>query len=153
MNSNQITPEEITKSKLLAKAVVEKDGKVFIVAVFERSEYYRFFFRFQAKSKRSPRKSWKYLPGQYYIMNAGVKNHTLESFMQSNYPGREFKVRYAVKKKYVLTFFDRIANPTKYSIPIIPHGATFEIANRITTGKPLSKYDRAALRGGKINYS
>lgn len=51
--------DEIARSKILAKAIVEKDGKFQIVAIFEKSYEYCFAIVFTARSKRSPRKCWK----------------------------------------------------------------------------------------------
>jgi len=161
-----ITPnnnhEEVFRSKLIAKATYERDGKIYIVAVFDRSSYYKFFWIFQARTRRSPRKSWKFT-GQYFSIYKGASNmrdtsdafySTMEQFCSHRYEIKSYayKVRYLFRKKYVKTFFDRIANPLKYSIPEIPAGATFGYASPITSGRRPSKQDITAYKSAMVRY-
>lgn len=52
---------ELLKSKILAKAVCQKpDGSIFVLAVYEKSTTYEFYWthKVNSKSKRAPRKKW-----------------------------------------------------------------------------------------------
>lgn len=150
----QITVEEILKSRLLCKAAIVRDGKVLIAAVFERSDFHRCFFVFEANSKRSPRKAWRFT-NLYYSVNAGMGKtfESLEEFCTSDYHfhNNPIKVRYYFRKRYIKTLLDRIAHPLKYSTQTVPVDATFEYANRISTGKRQTSYQNVAHRGPHKN--
>jgi hypothetical protein len=138
--------QEIIAGRLIAKAVAQKNNRIEIVAVFETSEYHRFFFIFTARSRRSPRKSWKWT-GAYQSIYPGMgKTHTLESYVQMRYPGQDVKIRRYIKKAYLSTFIDRTAHPYTYLEPDrkpLP-GQSFEHANAITSGHRR----KIAFRGG-----
>jgi hypothetical protein len=148
--------EEIIASKLLAKVVFELNGKVMIVAVFEKSDYYKFFHTFTARTRRTPRKNWKYTK-LYYTVNAGMgKTHlSMEDFISQHFPQAiSPKVTYSrpIKKRDYLIWHRRIALPFEEGLrPMIVSGSTFEYANSRTSGKrrPWGNYKKLAYRGGK----
>lgn len=127
-----------TSSKLLAKGVFEKEGKVHIIAVFERSDFYHFFFHFTARSKRSPRKTWKF-DWQYYMVSGGFPTKpykSIDEFIQDHYNVSDFKIRYSIRVRSYKVFHERIAFPFKNYVRSMPlPGQTFDYANGITTGK------------------
>jgi hypothetical protein len=130
-----ISDVEILQTKLLAKAVIEKDGKIEIIAVFAGSDFYRFFFIFHARSRRSPRKSWVWKK-IYQSINAGMaETFTLETFLARRYAGRPVKIKHYISKKYLSTFTSRIAH--SYSSPetIAVPGATYRYAAWVSSGK------------------
>lgn len=141
--------DEIARSKILAKAIVEKDGKFQIVAIFEKSYEYCFAIVFTARSKRSPRKCWK-RTGQYHIVSDArrydprgiIKEAGFDLLLDSRYSSWSRKVRYYHRRQYVNTFIRRIAFPFEFGIErIFVPGARYERANRITSGrKRLGRY-------------
>lgn len=140
--------DEIARSKILAKAVIEKDGKFQIVAIFEKSYEYCFALVFTARSKRSPRKYWK-RNGQYHIVASArrydprgiIKEASFDILLNARYSSWTRKVRYYHKRQYINTFIRRIAFPSEFGIErILVAGARYERANRITSGKRRGQY-------------
>ena len=126
----------IIDSKLLAKAVIEKNGKIIIIAVFEKSEYYRFFFQFEANSRRSPRKAWRFT-NLYYSVCAGTVWKSLEQYVEARYPACPCRIRYIIRKKSFDIWYERLAFPFRNYIQPSPlPGQTFGYANSISSGKP-----------------
>lgn len=135
---------EIAQSKILAKAVVEKDGKFLIVAIFEKSQQFCFAVIFTARSKRSPRKCWK-TTGRYHILmdavfpdyRGKIKEASFDILLEHSYRDWSRKVRYYHNRKHINTFARRMAFPSEYGgiERIIVPGATYERANRITSGR------------------
>lgn len=76
-----MSPEEIRTSKILAKAVLPiREGKVKIIVVFQNSSYFHFFHLFEAKSARTPRRSWS--PRGTQMIYRGNGYHTFESYVK-----------------------------------------------------------------------
>lgn len=150
----KINPDEdIISSKLLAKAVFEYKGEIHIIAVFERSEYYRFFFLFKANKRRTPRKYWKYT-GLRFGTNGGMNSAHLsieDYLLKSIYRDCAFKVTYTkpVRKKDYLIWHRRVALPFENRSATIPtRGQTFNYANAVTSknNKAISQYRGNAIK-------
>lgn len=144
--------QDITSSKLLAKAVFEYQGKIHILAVFEKSEYYRFFFLFTANKRRTPRKFWKYTKLRFGVYGGSSNHLSIEDFFQKSiYRDCEFKVTYTkpIRKKDYLIWHRRIANPLENrSAPAPTRGQTFNYANAVTShdNKAIKFYRPNALK-------
>lgn len=146
MNEQKIPNDVIFKSRIMAKATgKDKQGNIVIVCVFEMSQEYRFFFLFNAKSTRSPRKSWVYR-GQYWILHEArvhMPNNdkgrlSFRHFLAGlgNYSG--WTVRYPYRKQKLIDLFARVGNWVAHLLPghmRLAPGATFEYANSITSGR------------------
>lgn len=117
---------------LLAKGTIERAGgeEVMFVAVFEASQYYRFYFTFSAKSPRSPRKSWK--PIGYHGIYLG-KHMSLDDMLK--YVAVPLKdvvtttQRFPCGRKEFDRFFRETADSYKRPV-MIPPGATFDRIRR-----------------------
>jgi hypothetical protein len=114
---------------LLAKATIERanGAGVVFVAVFEASEYYKFYWTFRAKSPRSPRKSWK--PIDYYGIYMG-KHMSLDDMMKfvaiSIKDTVRTKQRFPRGRREFDKFFHEIAEIYKRPV-VIPPGAKFDL--------------------------
>ena len=102
----------------IAKANLENGG-VAIVAVFEMAKENKFFFRYTAKTLRTPRRLWKFAGA--FILNDGretVKGE-LKTPTLKHYLGRVFgtsgkwRIRYPYGKKGLIVTIDRVANGWK----------------------------------------
>jgi hypothetical protein len=61
MNYTDQNKQVVLSSAIVAKAAVRmENGKVNLIVVFQESTRYEFYWIFQARSARSPRKSWKF---------------------------------------------------------------------------------------------
>lgn len=152
---NNIPTPDIIESKLLAKAVFEYNGKIHILAVFERSDYYRFFHLFTARTARTPRKNWKYTKqyfGLYGTGGLGKIAMSIEEYLKNSiYRDCSFKVIYPrpIKKKDYLIWHRRIALPLENRQPATPApGQNFKYTSAVTSGnrEDIARYRKNALR-------
>jgi len=138
---------EIIKGRILAKSVIRTpNGKYRIIAIFDRGDYYRYFFIFDAKSARSNRRSWNYAHQRVMIYRGtqvidGEKCdpfHTFDSFVDEylkTSKAEEISRRVYVSKKKLHYFLDRTAHPTNYIIPSVAPVGSYRYSNAITSGK------------------
>ena len=117
---------------LLAKGTIERANgqEAVFVAVFEASQYYKFYFTFRAKSPRSPRKFWK--PIGYHSIYAGKYMSLDDMVRYVVVPIRDVsktKQRFPRGRRQFDKFFHEVAN--SYRRPaVIPPGATFDRIRR-----------------------
>jgi hypothetical protein len=134
--------EEIMASKIQAKAVIRKqDGKILIVAIFQLSYYYKFFFIFAANAPRSPRRSWRLR--NYHLIH---ESRTFEQ-IAARYGAEQIgKIKFYAGKKNIEAFMDRTANPFRGYDPTAP--------KQLPAGQTNSRYQRktAAQRAGRTLY-
>lgn len=60
MNNSDKNKQTVTSSAIVAKATVKRNGRINLIVVFQQSTRHEFYWVFQAKNARSPRRSWKY---------------------------------------------------------------------------------------------
>lgn len=117
---------------ILAKATIERanGAGVVFVAVFEASQYYKFYWTFRAKTARSPRRSWK--PIDYYGIYMG-KHMSLDDMLK--YVAASIKDIVRTKQRFPCgrrefdEFFREIAEAYRRPV-IIPPGAKFDLIRR-----------------------
>ncbi len=124
---NYPTLDQIIKSRVIAKAIIQREGEVVIVAAFQLSYQYAFWFEFRARTSRSPQRTWR-LVNKYLVRGfQGAPMHLdeiIKRVLRSTDSGKITR-RYPVGKRNFIVHLDRIANPMKYLAPI-PTGASFQ---------------------------
>ena len=158
-HNNLPQPADIIKGAIIAKAVIQLDGKVHIIAVFNTSTEFFFFFHFEAKTSRTPRKNWKYLHHYHQLYGDAMTTrgktiyYTMLTFANSfmlRLKGSSMKIRNVMSAKNVREFFHHVSNPIR--TPWAPAGSTFNVASKITSGQThkITRSDRAAQRNSYI---
>lgn len=62
IENSERNKQVVIGSAILAKATVRREnGRINLIVVFQQSTRHEFYWVFQARSARSPRKSWKYV--------------------------------------------------------------------------------------------
>lgn len=137
--TNQYTPQwatnkvpqdqDIIKSKVVAKAtIIDEKGKVIILAAFQLSHAYRFWFKFSAPSRRSPQKKWKFLSAAPISGYQGATMHMDTALKWAactviGKPGCEVIIRYPAGKRAVVDFAERANHPDLSQVNV-PTGST-----------------------------
>jgi len=147
----QPDPNEIIMGKVITKAALHLDGKVHIIAVFNTSTEFMFFFHFEAPTSRTPRRKWTFTK-QYHMLQGDattIRGRTIHYTMKSiatqwalRLKSTKTTIRNYLPAKTVRQMFHQVGNPVAQG----PRpGDTFFKANERTTGKRLDKYDKARL--------
>ncbi len=123
--------KKVISSKIVARATVTEEGKqgVLIIAAFELSTRYAFWYIFHAKTARSPRRTWEFKSkvsvwaGKVMELDDMIKSRVL------HIDSAKIVKRYPLGKRVFASFLDRVANPQ-----IIQQtqavGASFELQNK-----------------------
>lgn len=125
--------EAILQSKLLAKVVIEGGRQLEIVAVFEKSEYYRFFFVFTAKSAGAAQATWELkrtssiLGMTVFDLDTFVANEIRLNFRS---PMTFTATKLYCKAEDLREFIHRVGHPLEYVKPQDTRGMTFDRVNR-----------------------
>jgi len=73
-NNSDKNKQTVISSAILAKATVRREnGRIYLIVVFQHSTRHEFYWVFQAKSARSPRRSWRYVWHYGRDFNMGEK--------------------------------------------------------------------------------
>ena len=113
------TTEQILTSKITAKATIKTPGKpgVTIIAAFQLSYEYAFWFSFTAKTARTPRKKWQRCAT--YLVRLRNEPATLDDMIGLVCrPEQDTKItkRYPCGKRNFADQLDMTANPLKYIV-------------------------------------
>jgi len=157
--SNQPQPKDIINGDLVAKATIQLGGKVHIIAVFNTSTEFFFFFHFEAPTSRTPRKKWKYIKQYHQLYGDGISvagktiHYTLLTYANHYYfrlHGLSMKIRNVWSAKNVERFFQHVSSPLH--LPWAPEGSTFNVASAISSGQrhKITRSDRAMQRASYI---
>ncbi len=119
-NSPFPTLAEVRASKIMAKAVIQRaDGKVVIMTVNQLSYEYAFYFFFEAKSPRSPRRSWKALHYWTLYQNKYLSFEEAIDRYMITYPGQAIKKTFPIGRKAFGKIMEKALNRT-FDRPVNP---------------------------------
>ena len=117
---------DIIQGKVITKAVLQLAGKVHIIAVFNTSTFYQFFFHFEAPTARTPRRKWTYTQ-QYHMLHGDAvttrgrtASYTMKSFVTQQAllkHSTKTTIRNYLSAKAVRALFYGVANPAKTAEP------------------------------------
>lgn len=118
--SNYPSTDEILKSPITARASVRVPGQegVTIIAAFQLSYYYAFWFVFKANSARTARRHWKLLRREVVVFGLPRSKTKLEDLIArvtGTAQGAKITKRYPTGKRNFESHLERVANPTKGS--------------------------------------
>jgi hypothetical protein len=113
--STNPTNEQITQSKIMARATVHIPGRqgVTIIAAFELSYYYAYWFVFQARSARTPRRLWKRVAIHTIYQGKIMTMKEMIDRVTFGKPDIKTVVRYAAGKRRFASSLDKTAHPTR----------------------------------------
>ncbi len=105
--------KQVLNSKIVARATITQEGKqgVLIIAAFELSTRYAFWYIFHAKTARSPRRTWEFKSkvavwaGKVMELDDMIKSRVL------NMDSAKITKRYPQGKRLFASLLDREANP------------------------------------------
>jgi hypothetical protein len=137
----------ITESKLLAKVIIQSGEQLEIVAIFEKSEYYKFFFVFTAKSPNDPQKKWTLKRNSAIF---GMKLFDLDTFVAQeisfNFRGKMMvftNTKLYCEPEFLRDFIHKVGHPLEGVRREIPHGATFDRVGRKRSGSWFNTRNKA----------
>ena len=116
--SNYPSTDEIVTSPITARATVRVPGQdgVTIIAAFQLSHYYAFWFVFKAKSARTARRHWKFVRREVVVFGmprTATKLQDLIARVAGTAEGAKVTKRYPTGKRNFESHLERVANPTK----------------------------------------
>ena len=119
--SNYPSTDEIVMSPITARATVRVPGQegVTIIAAFQLSYYYAFWFVFKAKSARTARRHWKFVRREVVVLGMPRGKTKLEDLIArvtGTAQGAKITKRYPKGKRNFESHLQRVANPTKVSM-------------------------------------
>lgn len=112
----------IEKGRMLAKAVIKKeDGSATVVAVYETATYNKFYFIYELRRTRSPRRLWKrvWTYGIYQGKVFSLAEMVTRITLGRKYEGCKISFRYFYGKRRFDAFVSRVATPTNEA-PVRP---------------------------------
>ena len=145
-----LTAGDIILGTVISTAKIQLADRVRIVVVFNTSTYYMFFHEFEAKNMRTPRSKWIWTKQYSSIYGDASRGgtggfYTLESYAEKTrrrYQGTRITIKRYVKSKDLRAMIEHTTNPPKAQ----PRpGDTFFVASKITSGKKITKFDRAQM--------
>lgn len=105
---------EIEKGRMMAKAVIKKaDGSATVVAVYEASIYHKFYFIYELRRARSPRRLWKRV-WTYGIFQGQVLDLAMivtRVAMGRKYEGCKITFKYTYGKRRFKALIARMTSP------------------------------------------
>lgn len=141
---------DIIKGKVISTAKIQLADHVRIVAVFDTSTYYKFFFEFTAPNMRAPRSKWTYTKQYHMIYGDGFKNGSSSFFSLESYAalvcrrhkGTKVTIKRFIKSKELRAQIETTIHPKRQEPKPTD---TFGVASRISSGQTgkVSRYDRA----------
>ena len=107
--------KNVEAGRMMAKAVIKKaDGSATVVAVYEAATYGKFYFIYELRRARSPRRLWKrvWTYGIYQGQVMDLAKTVTRLAMGRKYEDCKISFRYFYGKRRFDAFVSRVATPT-----------------------------------------
>jgi len=157
LHSDKPTPkpptyEEVRQSKIVVKVTGFENGKLAIYTVHQLSHEWIFFVKYHPKTRRSPRRTWKYFSShrvgeaRKYDPLGLNKDLSLDQFLASRYKGEGWKITYPGGKRNFKKMLDRYSTPKTIPPDERPLQAGASVrwtSQKVVNGRPRSAFGRA----------
>lgn len=111
----EIEKEGIETSRMMAKAVIKKaDGSATVVAAYETSTYFKFYFIYELRRARTPRRLWRrvWTYGLFQGQMLDLAMIVTRVAMGRKYEGCKITFKYFYGKRRLKALVARLVSPT-----------------------------------------